>query len=599
MILLALMQIHLISALVFLGMLASTAMAQDDGELERVATKVTQHIATQMPGWQNKRLIQPSKNVVIDFWSIPNRIVKISLIQQESDEETRTSLAKFARHEPNILAVKGLGDEAYSWGYGGSNIVFRRGKYSVWVSTNAEVDHDADAAVLSWEQKSERKISEERRLSKEFATRAADVINGAVPPAAQVRDIPKFAGESIPEPPQQKSAWVEPRIHLPVNLISASARLFDQGLADPRGMEYREIEIDLGRLWNRRFIIKTHGWILPGTMASQRFAVCWNGLVYPIVSIGNEADLHLDVETAIKADEEARAKQASDSSIPSFRLQGALPESYSLSATNLLPIRVCLLLRLGKTDVAERVWAAWTVGAEQRLLPDPYLVLAFDWLWAMYDRAINAHMRGDDRMCGISALMAEAAEKTIRHEIPDRPLLRGQPFAQAYLDCLKPLPLLIEDQERRAKHPRPTPAPRNGATLRQQTIAQLIEYLDEAFAVATSIPGGVDMSQDAVVEELIRRDKAAVEPLLNALENDTRLTRSVESSRPWHFDRHFITVYETALQALRRILSVGNEDFEDWETVAKGAEGRKTVAARLRKLAQQKGYLSLNLPPPF
>jgi hypothetical protein len=46
-----------------------------------------------------------------------------------------------------------------------------------------------------------------------------------------------------------------------------------------------------------------------------------------------------------------------------------------------------------------------------------------------------------------------------------------------------------------------------------------------------------------------------------------------------------MTVYETALQALRQILSIGNEHFEDWENIERGVEGRRTVAARLRAVA--------------
>lgn len=48
-----------------------------------------------------------------------------------------------------------------------------------------------------------------------------------------------------------------------------------------------------------------------------------------------------------------------------------------------------------------------------------------------------------------------------------------------------------------------------------------------------------------------------------------------------------MTVCETALQALRRILSVGNQNLEDWNNVQKGLEGRRTVLARLRMLAQK------------
>jgi hypothetical protein len=414
--------------------------------------------------------------------------------------------------------------------------------------------------------------------------------SGAVPLMTQEKVTPNFAENSIPEAPQQKSPWTAPQTKLPQNLISAVSRLFEQGLADPRSLEYREIEVVVGVEWHTGRTVKTHGWILPAMTTPQRFAVCWNGLVYPVVSISNEADLQTDVEAAIRTDEDIRTKRASTSSQPFYRFRHSQPEGYSIFATGLLPLKVCLLLRLGKTELAERVWATWIAGMDAQInddsfhLADPYLMLARDWIWAMYDRALNAHMRGDDRMCMISAVKATSMSRSIRQEISQRPILRARPYIDEYFDFLKPLTLLIQDQQRRAKLLR-TSVPRSASILRQLTTGELIDYLDEAFAMQMSIPGGINMDQDPVVEELIRRGKDAVEPLLLALENDTRLTRSVRSSRPWNYDRHVMTVYETALQAVRQILSIGNKDFEDWEAIEKGIEGRRAVAARLRTVA--------------
>jgi hypothetical protein len=411
--------------------------------------------------------------------------------------------------------------------------------------------------------------------------------------AAQQTRTWKFDGNSIPEPPQQKASWTPPQpgAQLPLNLISATTRLFEQGLADPRGAEYREIEIAIGSEWRPGFTVKTHGWVLPGASSTGRFAVCWNGLVYPLVSVGSDVAIAGDVEAAIKSDGELRANWAKNNPVPFYRFRNALPESYSMAADTLLPLKASLLLRLGKRDLAERVWATWVSGMNPTInddsvhLADPYLMIAIDWLWAIYDRAVSAHMRGDNALCRISAVRAQSMEQSIRQEIEARPLLRRD--RQYYLDFLKPLPLLIQDQERRLKHPRETPVPHEQVVLRQQSIAQLIDYLDEALAIQMGYPGGISMNQDPVVAELIRRGKDAVEPLLGALENDTRLTRSVRSSRPWHRDRHFMTVYETANQALRAILSIGNNDLQDWEIIEKGYEGRRAVAARLRALAQR------------
>src|SRR5215510_8620505 len=99
---------------------------------------------------------------------------------------------------------------------------------------------------------------------------------------------PFFQGEGLPTPPQQNAPWP----HGADALSNAAATLFEQGLADPRGLEYREIEIAVGSPRNGGgYPLKTHGWILPNEGKEGLFAVAWNGLVYPVTSVGHSANL--------------------------------------------------------------------------------------------------------------------------------------------------------------------------------------------------------------------------------------------------------------------------------------------------------------------
>src|SRR5262245_37547524 len=78
----------------------------------------------------------------------------------------------------------------------------------------------------------------------------------------------------FPEAPRQQEAWKPPASKVPDEFVKAAALLFEQGLADPRGCEYRAVELTSGK--------RTHGWVLPAKDGDkQRFAVCWNGLVCP------------------------------------------------------------------------------------------------------------------------------------------------------------------------------------------------------------------------------------------------------------------------------------------------------------------------------
>src|SRR5215471_8755747 len=57
---------------------------------------------------------------------------------------------------------------------------------------------------------------------------------------------PLFTAKTFPQPPEQHSAWLPPTSELPTNFLTATALLFEQGLADPRGCSYQEIEVGTG-----------------------------------------------------------------------------------------------------------------------------------------------------------------------------------------------------------------------------------------------------------------------------------------------------------------------------------------------------------------
>ena len=61
-------------------------------------------------------------------------------------------------------------------------------------------------------------------------------------------------------------------------------------MADPRGCEYREVEVGDGGP------VKTRGFVLPERPGDAgRFAVGWDGVVYPAFAVGAPADLEADV----------------------------------------------------------------------------------------------------------------------------------------------------------------------------------------------------------------------------------------------------------------------------------------------------------------
>ncbi len=379
---------------------------------------------------------------------------------------------------------------------------------------------------------------------------------------------PHFTGKSMPNPPAQDRAFEMPTTtKLPQVFLTATTALFELGLADPRDCEYREVRLGTGDIWHGDGgVLKVHAWVLPikdgETDKSQRFAVAWNGLVYPTVDIGEKSDLTADVAAACKADEDFRAdwKRDNPGRGEFYRFRNANSEASTLRERELLPIRACLLLRLGETELAERVWSDWTAGMQQNTnddsihLNDPYMMLAGDWLWARFDRALTAHMRGDDRLALFDARKLSALEE------PATSIAQKRGFDKSRygkFDFLSPLPKLLADQERRrAEKPRVHVQLPDGKNFpkRAERIAALIADLDEVGARQWGQPGGVALGGNSIVQALIREGDAAVEPLLQCLEKDDRLTRSVHFHRDFFTSRSLIGVHEAAYDALSGIM---------------------------------------------
>jgi hypothetical protein len=171
----------LLLAIILLVPFSTLVAQQQDVDLNQMRDKMTRHMENQMSGWQHRHgsLIQGSKDVVIELWTLPNRIVKISMMERKSVDDARERLSQFAREEGDVQPLHGFGDEAYSWGDEGANIIFRRGKYTIYVTTIADVDRDSDASTLTRQARHARIASEMKRLSKEVAKQAADALDSA------------------------------------------------------------------------------------------------------------------------------------------------------------------------------------------------------------------------------------------------------------------------------------------------------------------------------------------------------------------------------------------------------------------------------------
>ena len=182
------------------------------------------------------------------------------------------------------------------------------------------------------------------------------------PPVSAAGSAPHFQGDSLPDPPARNRPFTTTKTKLPQAFLTATAALFDLGLADPRDCEYREVWLAIGdRKSGDGGVVKVHAWAFPPGASDvpkgARFAVAWNGLVYPVVTVGEKARLSADVEAQCKEDDAARTQRKKDRPNEDLDRFGIdFGEDVSVSEHDLLPIKACLLLRLGETSLAERVW---------------------------------------------------------------------------------------------------------------------------------------------------------------------------------------------------------------------------------------------------
>ena len=211
--------------------------------------------------------------------------------------------------------------------------------------------------------------------------------------------------------------------------------------------------------------MQTHAWVLPRPDAQgRRFAVGWNGLVYPVISVGAAADVRADILAALDSEEKWRAKRLSERAkdMPlewakelTAEWWRAKSEQQMLSPDSITCLKAPLLLRLGEGDLAGRVCHLWRDGLVianvlKPVAASPYLMMRNDWLWSLFDRSLCAFMRADDALALVGA--RQLAALRVAAEVRGEELLAGMSDGPSFLDSVPPL---LADLQRRRAEPAP------------------------------------------------------------------------------------------------------------------------------------------------
>lgn len=119
----------------------------------------------------------------------------------------------------------------------------------------------------------------------------------------------------------------------------------------------------------------------------QRFVTSWSGLIAPVDSVGERADLAGDVREqirAVKGEDRGDVVNDNPSDPVEFLLWHRCPGRFA----------PCMLLRLGEGELASQLWEAQH--ARDNWPDDPYPRLASRWLSDYVTVSFAARRRGED-----------------------------------------------------------------------------------------------------------------------------------------------------------------------------------------------------------
>jgi hypothetical protein len=369
-----------------------------------------------------------------------------------------------------------------------------------------------------------------------------------------------------PGDPAQKLQAVQPRIKhilervgahglpmdgypsLPGKLADADKAMFDRAFAnwlvDPRGGTWVSFDFEERTAWAAKENVNLSAWLFPAQGDQPARLLLEDKASLAIPPNPKHEDLIGDTRRDLDA----------------FR-----------AGKNIYPsaVKAAWLYRLGREDLAAQIFFV-SRGCGDRAdfnLDHPDAGGA----WRNFSWAVHAYMvRADD----------EAMDDIQR-------LARLYPdYVDAYGPGTELLAELTRRQQEGTLNRQPDDLPKDfDQWPAKKKVTRLIRDLEEVDARQGGQPGGVDLSGDPRVLKLIDIGEPAVPALIDCIESDKRLTRSVHFWRDFAQNRGIIAVREAALTAVMSILrtSVFEPSATGDDFTSRGEDEAKATAQRLRK----------------
>lgn len=362
--------------------------------------------------------------------------------------------------------------------------------------------------------------------------------------------------------------------------------LFKDFLFDPTGAERVSVKATVRTVWAASREAEVEGWLVPGKDGKPGRVYFTDGGSIPAPP--EKAVKKVDFKAACKARYSPAPKKPDDKGGPDRDDTFRKMELTAVGAVSDDDLALAAwLYRLGDEPLAAKALAEARKGTgrgkREGKEEDPRERLRDQLAWSAFAGMVHAYM-------------VRADEEALAH---GERLLKLYPEAVKDGKEYKQAGRIVDDLKRRKKAGTfgKEPAGRwpDGFDTWEagKKAAYLIDALDEVDARQWGQPGGVDLASDRRVEALIELGDAAVPALLDALESDERLTRSVHFWRDFSHSRTVLGVREAVLTAVMSVLRV--RVFEPVATgdnfTARGEDEAKETAKRLRAYWKEYGGL--------
>ncbi|HEY4328107.1 MAG TPA: HEAT repeat domain-containing protein [Phycisphaerae bacterium] len=362
---------------------------------------------------------------------------------------------------------------------------------------------------------------------------------------------------------------------LPEKLADSDKKMFDRAfdnwLVDPRNAKYITFEADMRSVWASPRKETLIGWLFPAQAALPAQVLLADRAPFPAPAQSTPQDL-ADIARKAIADYQSGKTPIPEDVFVSFRREGD-----PLSTFESDPVNAAWLYRLGHEDIAAKLLFIARGKADRIDLnldhPDEGRA------WFAFSSAVNAYIvrADDDALAGFQRLVT---------------------IYPNFADKFGPAATFVAELQRRKvdgtfNHaPDPLPADFDQWAV-ERRITRLIHDLQEVDSRQQGQPGGVDLTNDPRVRKLIDIGDPAVPALIDCIEKDERLTRSVHFWRDFSRDRQIIGVREAALTAVMSVLRV--TVFEPVSTgddfTGRGQDEAKATAQNLRTYWEKNGKL--------